>query len=267
MRTSFFYIPIWLFATVDARSVSASLLAADSAADAAYLSAWGEGSNGGYGFGPWSFVNYGGGTPIRFIGTSTTNGDGDGNHNGDIDTAGRAWGIRPSGDTFAVRPFSGALDVGQSVHFELDHGYYNGGEIVGVRLINSLTALDNFNTNEFEFRLLDLGTIYPYQAYASPIKFGPFRFSDGGFRVTFTLTSSSTYSMSAIRYHDTEPTTTWSTSGELARGNPIVGLALHTNSGGNPPSYYEYFNSIVITPEPASLSMLAVGLVMLRRRR
>jgi hypothetical protein len=262
MRTSSVFISMSVFAIVFTGKASASLLAADSAADAAYNGGWAAGSNGGYGFGPWSFVNYGGGTPICFVGTSTTNGDG-----GDINTAGRAWGMRPSGDTYAVRPFSGALEVGQSVRFDMDNGFSGIGQVVGVRLINSLTALDSFNTNEFEFRLLDLNNGYPYQAYASPIQFSPHRFTDGGFRVTFTLITSLAFSLSVTRYHDTEPTTTWNISGELARGNPVVGLALHSNSGGNPVSFYEYFNSIVITPEPASLGLLAMGMFMLRRRK
>ena len=97
--------------------VSATSVAFDSAADPAYnpqpgvTSGWTDGTAGGYGWGgPWHrFVPVPFAT-IGFLGSSTTNGTGDLDNDGDINTprnaGGRAWGLTASAAT-DQNPFGG----------------------------------------------------------------------------------------------------------------------------------------------------------------
>jgi hypothetical protein len=116
-----------IVASIMTSSTWAANLAYDDASDSAYSGGFTNGSNGGYGFGPWTlyYIN-----ANVIIGDSTSNGDGvdDGNSygtigDGDINTAGVAWGFFPFGYAYASRPFTGGpLDVGQTFSIDLDGG-------------------------------------------------------------------------------------------------------------------------------------------------
>jgi hypothetical protein len=242
------------------------LLGSDSAADPAYNGGWTSGSNGGTGFGAWSFVTNAPGSKGTFMSSSGNNGDGDGNSSGDINTAGRAWGTfaNGGGEIFAVRPFTGALSVGQTFSINMDNGFIDSTRVVGVRLTSNLSILDNA-TREFEFRFV--GGNSAYDVISNPNQTSTLGFTDGGLNLVFMLTSASTYSLSVTRFHDTAAPVVWNTTGTLVSGNPILGVALRNLSAGSGSQRDGYFNSMSITPEPASLALLAGGLLMLRRRR
>jgi PEP-CTERM motif-containing protein len=253
--SSFFIAALGIVATANTGKVSASILAADSAADAAYNGGWAAGSNGGYGFGPWSFTTLG--ITQHFVGTSTTNGDGDGNSSGDIDTSGRAWGLSAGGEIHAVRPFTGALAVGQSVNISMDHGFIQEFRWVGVGLTSNVAS---WGTREVEFYIM--GPHPCYQVFSGSSSNSPLCFTDGGLNLEFELTSSSTYSLTVTRFHDTQSPQTWNTTGTLRTSNPIRGLYFFSSTPGS-----AYINSLSLTPEPSSLAMLALSLVAVRRRR
>ena len=255
------------FVVISVANASASLLGSDSASDVAYNGGWTAGSNGGTGFGAWSFVTSPGGNKGNFVGTSANNGDGDGNSSGDINTANRAWGIwaNGGGEIYAVRPFTGgALAVGQTLTIDMDNGFIDSGGVVGVRLTSSLTTLTNA-TREFEFRFV--GGNSTYDVISNPNQSSTLGFTDGGLNLVFQLTSATTYSLSVTRFHDTASPVVWNTTGTLVSGNPILGLALRNQNAGSNSQRDGFFNSISLTPEPASLSMLALGLLVLRRHK
>src|SRR5688500_7994126 len=135
---------------IPSTTVHAALLAVDNASDAVYAT-WDPGDNGGTGWGGgWSFrsntnavITSTNGNRGWFVASSTNNDNvaGDTNADGDINTAGsKAWGLYSNtantNEIYAVRPFSGALVVGQGVRMDFDNGNINTGAVVGVRLIS-----------------------------------------------------------------------------------------------------------------------------------
>lgn len=119
-------------------STNAATLAADEAADPVYDSGWGDGSNGGDGWGPWQLTPASGGG--FFTAASTGNAGGS---SGGIDTGGRAWGLwSTNGVTEATRLLEGSsLGVGQILGVAFDNGYVNGGKSVGMALQNAAGEL------------------------------------------------------------------------------------------------------------------------------
>ena len=133
-----------LLLSINAPAEAQFCFASDASA-AAYDDGWQAGDNDGTGFGPWSLSTTSS-DPNRnghFIFTSTLNGDGaDDNGDGDIDTAGRAWGLyaNQGNDSRATRPFDSPLVSGSSFSIRLDNGLVDpgGNPQVGFELENSL---------------------------------------------------------------------------------------------------------------------------------
>jgi hypothetical protein len=105
------------------------------ASAAAYDDGWQTGDNDGTDFGPWSLSTSSGDVTRNghFIGTSTLNGDGvDNNVDGDIDTAGRAWGLYANQSNFsrATRPFDSPLVSGSTFSIRIDNGIVDPGGIL-----------------------------------------------------------------------------------------------------------------------------------------
>lgn len=115
-------------------STNTGNLAADEAADPVYDSGWGDGSDGGDGWGPWQL------TPAPnggfFVASSTANAGGS---SGGVDTGGRAWGLwSTNGVTEATRMLDGSsLGMGQILGVAFDNGYIDGGKSVGMALQNA----------------------------------------------------------------------------------------------------------------------------------
>ncbi len=229
----------------------AALIAFDNAADAAYDDGYQTGDNGGFGFLPWTLSGN------TFLGQSQTNGFGDGN----IDTAGRAWGFYDEG--VQSRPFAAELEVGDTFSIAFDNGFLNNGNTPGFRLV------DAGGNEQFAFYFVG-GT-------------GSYRISDGsvdnfetgigytsaGLEVEFTLLAGDTYSVFIKRNVDATGTTISGNS--LRAGGDVSGLQIF-GFGNTPDGSGDYFaNSISIEssviPEPAGLALLAPAAVLLRRRR
>lgn len=253
-----------------ASTATASTPASDNAADPAYNSGWTDGSNGGSGWGgPWSISAYGGAGTF-FTGSSTTNGVGDPDGDGDINTprsaVGRAWGMTaPYPDQVAAfRPFNGPLAVGQTFTIEMDNGsdsFQSGNEVDW--------GLYDGGDTEFRF-FADPGFTDYYifdgrDARGGPIIHTGVPKTDQGIRCAFTLTGSDSYSLAITPLIAGASTTT--ITGPLIFGGPIDHVTLADNSGGSTSQQAVYFNNISITPEPGTLSVLAVGTVTLLRRR
>jgi len=124
-----------------ARPCAAASTAFDSAANPTYntqpdgTTGWVTGSNGGHGFGPWQAFNVPSGFPFGgLVASSTTNGTGDLDNDGDINTprnaSGRAWGLAAApasdggveGAPSITRPLNAPLSVGQTFKIDMDNG-------------------------------------------------------------------------------------------------------------------------------------------------
>jgi hypothetical protein len=269
-----------------ARPAAAAPLAADDAAMPAYNGfSWPNGSNGGTGFGAWTYgnSNSNGAQDGEFIGNSTTNGSG---HADGINTStsdggtntNAAFGFYANSSQQALvsRNFNTALTTGQSFDVNMDIGFINSGGDDGISLHNSsgtfLLALfyqgggatDSFtisdgNGNNF----LSSSNTGSDASNNTAITFGE---GNLGISVMVTQLTSTTYSMTITPLGGGAAFTM--THGLLANGGgPIGQFVAYDNNAGSGGSNDYFVNSLAIVPEPSSLAtMLIVGLGLVRRR-
>jgi hypothetical protein len=264
------------------------MLPGDNAAMPAYNGySWTSGSNGGSGFGTWSFgnSNSNGAQDGEFIGNSTSNGSGshaDGintsTSNGGTNTS-AAFGFyaNSSQQALVTRNFNNALSIGQSFDVNMDIGYINSGADDGISLHNSsgtfLLALyyqgggstDSFTISDGN------GTNYLSSSNTGSDTSNntAITFAEGnlGISVAVTQLSSTTYSMTITPLGGGSSFTM--SHGVFSNGGGSIGqfVAYDNNSGTGSSNDY-FVNSLAIVPEPCSLASLFVGgLGLLRRRR
>lgn len=201
----------------------------DNAAATAYSDGWQNGDNGGTGFGAWQLSPASNtGNAGFFISTSASNGDGDGNSDGDINTSGIAFGLYANGGGLAsaVRPFSIDLFAGATLDLKMDNGYIDGGGTVGFGLQNSS------GNNLLEFYFVGGTSFYQYNdltgAHNTSVGF-----TDEGLSLSITLTSATAYQLSVTQLNGG---TTTLYNGSLK--NPAGGQGAHqlrlfdANAGG-----------------------------------
>lgn len=246
------------------RASHAANMAFDSAADPAYSNGWMNGSNGGYGFGPWILTGVG--TNYEFvIQSSTVNGDGDSNGDGDIDTGGYSWGLAV-GDAsiaFAIRPFTGGdLSPGQTFSVDFDFGYHydpsKSGMLVG--FFDSSLGADVFGI----YVRTNSTTLFYTDALndLTPIPVGN---NDEGFRLIFFMTGLTNYQATIVSKL-TGSSYGW--SGTLSNAPAYFvaqNASVETGSTDNP--YRLFINSMEIVPEPRMLSLILFGGMSLGIRR
>ena len=236
-----------------------SQTAFDSAADSAYNGGWTQGSNGGFGWGGgWNIIGLPG---WAIIGSSASNGSGDADGDGDINSpraiGGRAWGFGGG----AIRTFSGPLSLGQT--FSLDFDDYGG---VSVNFYSSVDLLAPDGSTAVTF----LANTSLNRHYLVENANGSLRIDSGvtetdeGLHLAFTqLLSGIDVSITPYLSGATTRTISVPFTGQLQ----AVEVA---SSIGTPSTFLEtYINNIAITPEPASLGLIPSVLIatLLRRRR
>ncbi|MEZ6190500.1 MAG: PEP-CTERM sorting domain-containing protein [Phycisphaerales bacterium] len=253
--------------------VRAANLAFDSAADPVYNDGWQSGDNGGYGLAPWGLLALGTSSG-HFMSTSTGNGDGldDGTTRGaandrDIDTSGRSWGMYASYDANAdgagaFRSLTGGpLSIGQSILIDMDNGYIvaSGLNTVGVQFLVS-------DGNAVFFRFKGGDTNYEVLTNNfTTIDTTTLGFADEGMTIALTRTGFATMSLTAtLRNGDTDTIALIMTG---SAGADVIGLSLNNDSAGPGSSHDAYFNSITVTPEPASAALLGIAGVFTFNRR
>jgi len=221
-------------------------LAFDSAADSVYDNGWQPGDNGGFGWtSGWSFRGAGANAGL-FVGDSRNNGGGDHNGDGDINTAGRAWGLWADngGLVDAVRTFS-VLKVGEVFQIRMDSGYIEPGASAGVGLQNSR------GENLFEIIFAGGGTYYITHDMAGFTNTS-LGFTDEGLIVQFLLTSPTTYEVTLTSIEN--PVLNQDKSGALINptgGQSIARVRLFNFTAGAGSSHDAFFNSVSILAEPA----------------
>ena len=282
---------VWILAAAPRAPGAAN--AFDSAADPVYdpspdkASGWLQLSNGGYGFGPWMNVsgNPDPTSPAGNIGSSTTNGGGDLDDDGDINTprnaSGRAWGLNslaafvqngqvidpPGGGV--TRMFQGRLTVGQTFSFDFDNGtianpLLNGTHYSGqaeLSIGSGSTSLDfvaRADTPDYLFDGMDTGVplttegVHCEFTFLQPRQVGapPYPWE---FKITPLSPGGQTHVLSGM----------WTTDIRLLPDEFAFGV----RGTGADPANAVYINNIEITPEPGSLGPSLVGAALLLRRR
>lgn len=267
--TSFLIVLAAIVVMAPGMPASAALIASDNAADTVYNPDWDNGDNGGSGWGGGWVLSTSNGNPSNaghFVFDSTANADGADNGNvggasgdGDINTSSKAWGLYGnSGQTSnAVRPFSGSLNVGQGFNIDMDNGYLDGGATVGFGL------QDSSGNNRLE--VFFAGGNANYTVFGSAAQDSLIGYTDEGLDIDFLLTGTDSYSVKLTRKDGTTNTLTGTLGG--TSGSGVSQVRLFNFNAGGAGSNNLYFNSIAVTPEPASLGVLALaGIAMLRRR-
>jgi hypothetical protein len=250
--------------------VHAAAPASDDASDPAYDDGWQPNDDGGTGWaaGGWILATNGADEPGEAghqIESSTTNGDGDSDASGDIDTAGRAWGLftqratetPPQASAFRYLS-NGSLEIGQTLSLELDHGF----DGVGFVRIDLLAG----GSIRFDFRWSSGDDTYSYLTAQGTLDSGVAA-TDEGVRVEFTPTGADSFSLDVTPL-DGRPTTTL--TGELFQsgGIDLLRVFLQADASG---VRAEAFSNRIEVPEPATgvarVASFVLVLVLARARR
>ncbi|MBL7794813.1 MAG: T9SS type A sorting domain-containing protein [Saprospiraceae bacterium] len=168
----------------------------DAAAAGVYNDGWTSGDNSGSGFAPWQ-LSTSGPNAGHFVYTSTQNGDGDSNSDGDIDTGGEAWGLYANSGNVsnAVRPFAQPMASGDLLNFRIDNGWIENGGTVGFGLQNATGQ----NLLEFYFAGGNPNYFVNDGSGAQTTAIG---FTDEGLAVSFILINNTTYELYITRLSD-----------------------------------------------------------------
>jgi glycosidase len=232
------------------------LVISDTAGSTLYNTGWHNGAKGGSGLGVWvlstSGVNAG-----HFIGSSTGNGDGDSNADGDIDTAGRSWGLWAQTGTTAsaVRLLESSVPVDGQVLVKMDNGWIATGGVVGVGLRNA----SGQNLTEFYF----VGGESAYRVDdgtgSDPTTLG---FSDEGLTLIFSQRSGGTYDLSIERLAGGSELLTGRALKSPSGGQSIAQVRLFSFAAGTGSAHDAFFNSLFVSTTgglvPVELDLFAV---------
>jgi hypothetical protein len=247
--------------------VSATMLAAVSSASAAivasdngsnYGSGWTNGSNGGTGFGAWSFATQGGGYKGAFVG--------DPSNIGVTGMGSTALALYANGGgnpgIFALRSFSNALGVGDSFSLQWGINWDSGTGQKSIMVYTGsgflIPALQVSNQGSASISVLAATS-----GLVSDIGFG---YGTNAMTWTFTQTTATSVTVTA---NDRDGSGSYSQT--FAVNGPLTGFGMLANGfsdgSGNREPYYNNF-TINAVPAPGALALLGVaGLVGARRRR
>ena len=288
LRPNEFVVALAAFVASLPATLPAASPAFDSAADPAYNGGWLSGTNGGFGFGPWSPGTPPGGS-IGPLGSSATNGAGDLDNDGDINTprnaSGRAWGLSVSaafergGQVVAPgisvnRMLQGQLAVGQTFSVDFDNGiiadpvlsdgmHHPG--VTGWAFINA-ASLDGYEFTvrpdrpDYLFDGMDTGVplttegVHCEFTFLQPRQLGALPYP-WEFKITPLSPGSQTHVLTGL----------WTTDIRFLPDE----FVFSDGAAGSDPANAVYINNLSVTnvPEPGSVGPALVGTALLLRRR
>jgi len=235
-----------------AGSLHAANLASDNASNSPYQPGnnWPTGSNGGTGFGPWSFAATG--TADRYIGASGVGQD-------------PSFGIFASNTTdtsSADRSFTGgALTAGQTFSLQLGaSGVASGGGVVGLNLLDGTTPV-------FTFKFTGGGTVWALNDGGTDFDTNiPFS-ANTGISLAFTYNGGQSYTINISQGPNTFSGPNFTANSTISN---ITGFRMFSNLQGVDENLG--FNNLAVVPEPTTLSLLAGPALLgawffIRRRR
>jgi hypothetical protein len=232
-----------------ATSYASAQVAYDDASDPTYDSGWSEGSNGGYGFQPWTFYNDQPETHFK-TGDST----GGGLHPG-INTGGRAF-------SFEYLPFGG---ISANRFFDSDVVY---GQSFGIDVLNqdptdhSISRLEIYTTNyngltcgiwsgTVMVAFFGVETFYYTMPTEAGVHFDIEPLASGKLKTT----------VRSLKYGETHSvTSSWNNYG------PLDFFNISSTGTGNPDRTFVNRMQVVSVPEPGTFAILGVALTLLSRR-
>jgi len=258
------------------RTGDAAAIAYDSAGDAVYNSGWVSRTGGGFGWGgPWQFSVTDGGDFFH-IASSTLNGGGDPEGDGDINLpptpAGRAWalttGARPgvADAAYASRPLSGSLGMSQSILFDFD----NTKPVIDASIAGY--GLQSFRFESASPALIDLPVALEATSQsrdymvrdATGVHDTGLLLTDQGLRGRFTLSGPTNYQISLTPLVAGATPTIY--SGTMV-DEPINQITAVNQDAGPSLSNALFLNSIAVVPEPGSAMPAAAAVALVLRRR
>ncbi|HUJ09511.1 MAG TPA: PKD domain-containing protein [Verrucomicrobiae bacterium] len=236
----------------------------DKASDPTYSGGWTNGSNGGVGWGlnpdsstGWRLFIAGvqsNDPAVLLLASSTSNNtNGDSNADGDIDTAGVAWGMLGNAEAVvAARYFDSALVDGQKFVIEMDNGtIVPGGTEVGFVLQSSDAE------NRLTFHLTAGSATYQLVGDGAPIDTGVTN-TDEGLRIVVEQVNSDTGHVFITRLVDgvTVAISNVFLNTSVATRD-IAAVSLFNLSSGGAATNRLFFNAMSILPNPADTSLFA----------
>lgn len=232
-----------------ATSYASALVAYDDAADPTYNSGWSDGSNGGYGFEPWSFYNDRPETHFR-MGDSTQGGQRQG-----INTGGRAFSLEyiPFDGISANRFFASDVVDGQSFGIDVLHQDTTDHSISRLEIYttnyNGLTCGIWNGTVMVAF--FGVETFYYTMPTESGVHVDIAPLASGRLKTTVrSLQSGQSYSV----------TSSWNNYG------PLDFFNINSTGNGNPDLTFVNRMQVVAVPEPGTFAILWVAVPLLARR-
>jgi hypothetical protein len=225
----------------------AVLVASDDASQAAYNDGWLVGDNGGTGFAAWSTV---GGTGAA--GTFIASGSGD----SQINVGGDAFGLfaNSGGVSQAIRSFTNAINVTDTVSLAMDNGFIDAGGTVGFGLQTSAGA------NLFEFFFVGGASSYQVNRAGGSTLTGA-SFTNAGLNLSFTLTDADSFSFSIDRLADGVGTNVINVTGDLITAGAISRIRLFNANAGFNGDHDAFFNSFAVTAVPEASAFMCFGAV------
>jgi len=227
-------------------------------------------SNADSGFAGWTLLSGGGDPDVSFfLEDSASNGDGDGNLDGDINSgSGVAWGLSARDNT----PFpgsvillgydiSGGLSLGQTLSIDMDTGFIDAGE----RYVGFELDADGFD--RFQFRFQGGDAFYEYGTISEGYVSTGIAFTDEGLRISLTLTGLNTYDMTVTRLVDGSQFNFLNEPLGGPADSSINRVEIFNREAGTGLSNNSYFNNLSVVPEPASAFLMLAGIASLVYRR